>query len=78
VPAGDELTAARQTADQIASGAPLAVAATRATLRRGLGAAVRTAMRHELAEQTALAGTADAVEGVTAVLEGRLPRFVGH
>jgi enoyl-CoA hydratase/carnithine racemase len=53
------------------------VAATRATLRAGLGAAVRAAMRHELAQQTILAGTADAVEGVTAVLAGRPPRFVG-
>jgi enoyl-CoA hydratase/carnithine racemase len=78
VAAGDELDAARETAGLIAAGAPLAVAATRATLRRGLGATVRAAMRHELAEQTALAGTADAVEGVTAVLEGRIPRFVGR
>jgi hypothetical protein len=35
-------------------------------------------MRHELAEQTALAGTADAVEGVNAMLEGRPPRFDGR
>jgi enoyl-CoA hydratase/carnithine racemase len=77
VPAGDELAAATELAAEIASGAPLAVAATRATLRQGLGATVRAAMRHELAEQTALAGTADAVEGVSAVLAGRPPRFVG-
>jgi enoyl-CoA hydratase/carnithine racemase len=78
VAAGDELEAARDTAGLIAAGAPLAVAATRATLRQGLGAAVRAAMRHELAEQTVLAGTEDAVEGVTAVLEGRIPRFAGR
>ncbi len=77
VPAGDETTAAPGSPREIAAGAPLAVAATRATLRAGLGAAVRAAMRHELAEQTILAGTADAVEGVTAVLAGRPPRFVG-
>jgi hypothetical protein len=35
-------------------------------------------MRHELAQQVALAGTDDAVEGVTAMLEGRPPRFVGR
>ena len=78
VPAGDEVTAATEIAVQIAAGAPLAVASTRATLRRGLGAAVRAAMRHELAEQAALAGTADAVEGVNAMLEGRAPRFEGR
>jgi enoyl-CoA hydratase/carnithine racemase len=77
VPAGDEIGAALELAGQIAAGAPLAVASTRATLRQGLGAAVRAAMRHELAQQTVLAGTADAVEGVTAVLAGRAPRFVG-
>ncbi|HEY7946468.1 MAG TPA: enoyl-CoA hydratase/isomerase family protein [Acidimicrobiales bacterium] len=75
---GDEVAAAADVAAQIAAGAPLAVASTRATLRQGLGAAVRTAMRHELAEQTALAGTADAIEGVNAMLEGRDPRFEGR
>jgi hypothetical protein len=35
-------------------------------------------MRHELAEQASLAGTADAVEGVGAMLEGREPQFEGR
>jgi len=78
VAAGDEVGAALEMAQQIALGAPLAVAATRTTLRQGLGARVRAAMRHELAEQTALAGTADAVEGVSAVLAGRRPVFEGR
>jgi enoyl-CoA hydratase/carnithine racemase len=78
VPAGDETAAATEIAREIAAAAPLAVAATRATLRHGLGAEARASMRHELAEQTTLAGTADAIEGVGAVLEGRPPRFVGH
>jgi enoyl-CoA hydratase/carnithine racemase len=78
VPAGEETAAAVEMAAAIAAGAPLAVASTRATLRRGLGAAARAAMRHELAEQTALAGTADAIEGVSAVLAGRPPLFVGR
>jgi enoyl-CoA hydratase/carnithine racemase len=78
VAAGDEVAAAIDTAGLIAAAAPLAVAATRATLRQGLGAQVRAAMRHELAEQTALAGTADAVEGVSAVLAGRPPVFEGR
>jgi enoyl-CoA hydratase/carnithine racemase len=62
----------------IAGGAPLAVASTRETLRHGLADAARQAMHHELAEQAALAGTSDAIEGVSAMLEGREPRFEGH
>jgi enoyl-CoA hydratase/carnithine racemase len=78
VPAGDELSVALEMATQIAGGAPLAVSSTRATLRQGLADAARQAMHHELAEQAALAGTADAVEGVSAMLEGREPRFEGR
>jgi enoyl-CoA hydratase/carnithine racemase len=62
---------------QIAAGSPGATAATRATLRAGLGEAARAAMAHELDEQVALAGTADAREGVVAMLEGRAPVFRG-
>jgi enoyl-CoA hydratase/carnithine racemase len=64
-------------ATQIAGGSPGAIAATRATLRAGLGEAARGAMAHELDEQVALAGTADAREGVLAMLEGRTPVFRG-
>ncbi|HLN41936.1 MAG TPA: enoyl-CoA hydratase/isomerase family protein [Acidimicrobiales bacterium] len=78
VPHGDEVDVALEMALQIATGAPLAVSATRATLRAGLAGVAREAMRHELAEQAALAGTADAVEGVRAMLEGRDPRFEGR
>jgi 2-(1,2-epoxy-1,2-dihydrophenyl)acetyl-CoA isomerase len=78
VPAGEELGAALEAATLIAAGAPLAVSATRTTLRHGLAEAARLAMAHELAEQASLAGTADAVEGVQAMLEGRHPRFQGR
>ena len=78
VPDGDEVDVALEMAQQIATGAPLAVSATRTTLRHGLADAAREAMRHELAEQAALAGTADAVEGVRAMLEGRDPAFEGR
>jgi enoyl-CoA hydratase/carnithine racemase len=64
-------------ASEIASGAPAAVASTRATLRDGLAESARAAMAHELDEQAALAGTPDAREGVLAMLEGRAPRFTG-
>lgn len=75
---GNELARALETARVIASGAPLAVAATRATLRANLVEQARAAMGHELAEQARLAGTADAVEGVQAMLEGREPRFAAR
>ncbi|HXX89804.1 MAG TPA: enoyl-CoA hydratase/isomerase family protein [Acidimicrobiales bacterium] len=75
---GAERADALAVARNIAAGAPLAVASTRATLRSGLVERARETMRHELAEQVALAGTADAVEGVAAVLEGREPVFEGR
>ncbi len=74
---GEERKVAVELATEISSGAPLAVRSTRATLRGRLGEEAQMAMAHELAEQSALAGTADAVEGVTAMLEGRPPRFGG-
>jgi enoyl-CoA hydratase/carnithine racemase len=74
---GAEVAAALAMAEEIAAGAPLAISATRATLRAGLVEAATRAMEHELAQQTALAGTADATEGVRAMLEGRPPHFVG-
>lgn len=77
-PAGQELEVARRLAGDIAAGAPLAVASTRATLRHGLAEEAAAAMRHELGQQAALAGTADAVEGVAAMLESRRPVFGGH
>ena len=78
VPEGTELDAAVETAADVARGAPLAVAATRATLRAGLLEDATRAMAHELEEQARLAGTDDAVEGVAAMLEGRPPRFASH
>ncbi len=77
-PAGGELDTAMEVAGAIAAGAPLAVHATRATLRHDLVDLAVATMRHELEQQTALAGTADAVEGVAAVLEGRPPSFEGR
>ena len=62
-------------AREIAEGAPLAVESIRATLRRGLADAVKSALEHELAEQTRLAATEDHQEGVRAVSERRPGRF---
>ena len=77
VPQADVRAAAFALAREIAECAPLAVAATRATLRAGLAARVRAATVHELAEQTRLRKTADFREGVKASAERRTPRFIG-
>ena len=74
----DELAgAALALAKEIAENAPLAVEATRATLRQGLAAAVKSQTDHELKEQTWLRATADFAEGVRSVTERRTGVFVG-
>lgn len=75
----DELRgAALKLAQEIAENAPLAVAATRKTLRAKLAADVRaqTAIEHE--EQSILRATEDFAEGVRSVAERRPGNFVGR
>jgi enoyl-CoA hydratase/carnithine racemase len=70
--------AAIELATEMAHSAPLAVAATRATLRAGLADRVQAATDRELAAQMQLRPTADFREGVTAMAERRMPRFIGR
>jgi 2-(1,2-epoxy-1,2-dihydrophenyl)acetyl-CoA isomerase len=70
--------AARELAAEIASAAPLAVRAIRATVRTGLAERARAAMERELAEQQKLWPTADFAEGVKAAAERRRPDFAGR
>lgn len=65
-------------ARELATGAPLAVRATRATIRGDLRALVERQTDHELAEQARLLGTRDFAEGVRAVAERRPGRFTGE
>jgi len=69
--------AALRLAAEIAEAAPLAVMATRTTLRQGLFDAFRAQVRHESDEQTRLLATADSREGIRAVNERRPGRFIG-
>jgi enoyl-CoA hydratase/carnithine racemase len=69
--------AALALAQEIAEGAPLAVTATRATLRAGLADAIRRQTDHELVEQTWLRATNDFAEGVRSVNERRPGVFTG-
>ena len=65
-------------ASEIAECSPLGLAATRATMRRGLAERVRAAMDHERAEQMKLRDTEDFREGVRASAERRTANFVGR
>ncbi|MDP2259407.1 MAG: enoyl-CoA hydratase/isomerase family protein [Caulobacter sp.] len=64
-------------ANELAENAPLAVQATRATLRAGLADEVRGQTDLEAAEQALLRPTHDFAEGVRAVAERRPGRFTG-
>lgn len=74
------LEAVRRTATdlatEIAQSAPLAIIATRETLRRGLADEYQKATEREYEEQDWLRKTHDYAEGVKAMAERRLPRFV--
>ena len=78
VPQDQVRAAALTLAAEIAENAPLALVSTRATMRGDLADRVLKATEHELAEQTRLRQTADFKEGVNAVNERRVPRFVGR
>lgn len=77
VEAGALDAAALALAQEIAAGAPLAVASTRKTMRGDLAALVAAQTDHELAEQAWLQRTCDFAEGVRAVAERRPGRFTG-
>jgi enoyl-CoA hydratase/carnithine racemase len=62
-------------ATEIAGSAPLAIVATRETLRRGLADAVARATEREYEEQDWLRNTADFKEGTKAMGERRPPNF---
>ena len=78
VPLHELLPAAQALAAEIAENAPLAVTATRKTLRGDLAAQVRAQTAHEHAEQTILRATDDFAEGVRAVQERRPGVFKGR
>ena len=77
VPLDQVREAACELAREIAASAPLAVVATRATVRGDLAERVARATDRELAEQTRLRGTKDWAGRVKAMAERRRPSFVG-
>ena len=77
VPQEQLRAAAVALATEVAEAAPLAVQATRTTMRAGLAELVQMQTEHELSEQAKLFTTADFREGVRAVAERRAGRFLG-
>lgn len=77
-PADGLRAAALALAAEIAGSAPIAVAATRSTLRRGLADAVAAVTDHELEQQEQHFATEDFKEGVRAMAERRPPSFQGR
>jgi enoyl-CoA hydratase/carnithine racemase len=65
-------------AAEIAENAPLALVATRKTMKAGLLEKVRAALAHEHAEQAKLRATEDYAEGVASVFERRPANFRGR
>ena len=78
VPLANLRARAHALAAEIAENAPLAVVATRKTLRGELAAAVKAQTDHELSVQGVLMQTADFAEGVKAVQERRVGNFTGR
>lgn len=75
----DELIASAVAwAEVIAANAPLALLATRDTMREGLVDAVRAAIVREHGEQLKLKDTEDFAEGVRAMSERRVGKFKGR
>ncbi len=64
-------------AGEIAQSAPLAVQATRTTLRQGLADEVQLVNAHERSVQLVHYATQDFKEGVAAMAERRTPEFIG-
>ena len=68
----------RAVARQLAAGAPAALAATKRLLLNGLTLSPEAAMPEENRTQAQLCGMQDALEGLSAVIEKRAPRFTGR
>lgn len=78
VASGEELDVALQIAQAIAAQAPLAVVATRQSLRTSQEKGPLVAMADFVAIQQRLSNSQDAVEGVASFAEKRPARFSGH
>lgn len=78
VPPEQLLAEAKRIAKVIASKGPLAVAATKRLIHKGLQTDLHSALDLEAEEFGKIAATADAKEGTKAFLEKRAPKFEGR
>ena len=78
VPAADLDAAALAWANELAAGAPKAMAAAKRLLWSGLGSGVEACLSEEARTVSELSGTADSREGLAAVIERRKPKFIGR
>jgi 2-(1,2-epoxy-1,2-dihydrophenyl)acetyl-CoA isomerase len=77
VPDAELAGAARALAQELAQGAPLALAATKRLIRSGMSLALEACLSEEARTVSELSGSADAREGLAAVIERRRPVFTG-
>lgn len=75
VPAAQLEGAARGFAGEIAAAPAGVTAAAKRSLRRGLSASLKEVLEMEIAAQRAAFASPDAVEGISAFMEKRAPRF---
>ena len=77
VPSAELMDKATELARRIASKAPLALAWAKSSINVGTETDLVTACAHEAAQFGLVCGTEDRMEGTTAFLEKRPPRFAG-
>jgi len=78
VPDGGLAARVDELAAELAASAPLALAATKRLVWGGVGATVHERLPEEARTVSELSGTADAREGLAAVIERRPPKFSGQ
>lgn len=78
VPEADLAAQVQELAASLAVQPPLALAATKRLVWGGLGSGVEERLAEEARVVSELSGTADAREGLAAVIERRTPRFTGR
>jgi enoyl-CoA hydratase len=77
VPPAELLPAAQELAQKLAAQAPLAIAAIKRAVHKGLDRPIEAALEAERKEFAEIRFTDDAIEGITAFLEKRKPEFKG-
>ncbi|MBR1119949.1 enoyl-CoA hydratase/isomerase family protein [Bradyrhizobium lablabi] len=78
VPDAELASASLAFAQELAAGAPKALAATKRLVWAGTGTSIEQCLSEEARTVSELSGTSDAREGLAAVIERRKPKFLGR